>query len=170
MTDLETAHRDALQENRRRANRAAYWANPELARAKRRASHHANKDETNAKRRANPKSFETVERDRQRAYKWRYNITLDQRDELLASQGGVCAICKKSEHGGHDWCTDHDHACCPKKSHSCGECIRGIICFPCNVMLGNAQDNPTVLRAAIAYLAWPPGTGALQDAARKQLA
>ena len=90
---------------------------------------------------------------RQRSFRWRYGITLDERDQMLAAQGGRCAICGAVEPGGQGWCTDHDHACCPQKSRSCGECIRGILCFACNVMLGCVRDNPATLSAAVEYLA-----------------
>jgi hypothetical protein len=86
-------------------------------------------------------------------YQWRYGITLDERDAMLAAQGGVCAICKSPDPGnGREWCTDHDHACCPQKSRSCGKCIRGILCFGCNVMLGCAKDSESTLHNAIDYL------------------
>lgn len=47
---------------------------------------------------------------------------------------------------------DHDHACCPGE-RSCGTCVRGSLCSPCNVGLGAFGDSPDRLRAAIAYLA-----------------
>lgn len=88
------------------------------------------------------------------AYRRRYGMTLAERDAMLAVQGGGCAICQTTEPGGRgDWCTDHDHACCPTKSKSCGKCIRGILCFSCNVMLGCAKDNPMTLATAVEYLA-----------------
>jgi Recombination endonuclease VII len=47
---------------------------------------------------------------------------------------------------------DHDHACCPIRCGSCGECVRSLPCNECNQMLGNARDNSKRLRAAADYL------------------
>lgn len=68
--------------------------------------------------------------------KRRFNITVEQYNAILENQGGVCFICHTPEPVGNPyWQVDHDHACCPKRP-SCGSCIRGILCFDCNMMLG----------------------------------
>ncbi|WP_247668063.1 endonuclease VII domain-containing protein [Micromonospora sp. M61] len=59
--------------------------------------------------------------------------------ELLAGQGGVCAIC-----GGADpQHLDHDH-----RTGWAG----GILCFNCNGGLGQFRDSPMRLARAITYL------------------
>ncbi|WP_229687322.1 endonuclease VII domain-containing protein [Micromonospora parathelypteridis] len=59
--------------------------------------------------------------------------------ELLAEQGGVCAIC-----GGADpQHLDHDHRT---------GWVRGILCFNCNGGLGQFRDSPMRLARAITYL------------------
>ncbi len=80
--------------------------------------------------------------------KQRYGITQEQWDAMFESQGRCCKICKGTEHCGMGWNTDHDH--------KTGE-IRGILCRPCNAMLGYARDNVTVLAEAIKYLTTPKG-------------
>lgn len=80
----------------------------------------------------------------------RYGITLDEKDAMLAAQGGVCAACGDSESKGHGWATDHDHKCCPGRS--CGECVRAILCTNCNLALGQVGDSIERLEALIAYL------------------
>lgn len=83
----------------------------------------------------------------------RHGLTFAQFNDLLTAQGGACWICGAVTPGGHGtWHIDHDHECCPGDRHCCGQCVRGLLCHHCNLMLGNAHDNPEVLRRAIEYL------------------
>lgn len=91
---------------------------------------------------------------RSRRYQLRhwYKIELEQYQELLDNQNGRCAICQTETPGGTGtFHVDHDHSCCPG-IFSCGRCIRGLLCAACNLLLGNARDNPLTLRAAVVYL------------------
>lgn len=47
---------------------------------------------------------------------------------------------------------DHDHRCCPGGSHSCGKCVRGLICRACNAAAGQLYDSPAAARALADYL------------------
>ncbi|ADP81758.1 endonuclease VII domain-containing protein [Pseudofrankia inefficax] len=69
----------------------------------------------------------------------RYGLRSEQVDALIADQGGRCAICreKPAEH------VDHDHAT--------GE-VRGLLCFTCNVGLGQLRDDLAVICNAALYL------------------
>lgn len=69
----------------------------------------------------------------------RYGISAARVDELVAEQGGLCAICRagKPEH------VDHEHLT--------GK-VRGVLCFNCNGGLGQFKDRPDVLKRAVAYL------------------
>lgn len=85
----------------------------------------------------------------------RYGLTQEAFDALLAQQGGGCAICgstdPKARHG--KWQIDHDHACCPNRDQrTCGKCVRGLLCGPCNTGLGHFEDDPARLEAAARYL------------------
>jgi hypothetical protein len=81
-----------------------------------------------------------------------YGVTVDQYNEMLAEQGGGCAICGVSESpDGSSLAVDHDHACCPGRK-SCGQCVRGLLCRPCNQGLGNFLDRPELLAGAAEYL------------------
>jgi len=82
--------------------------------------------------------------------KRRYHLTLEQFDALLEKQGG-CAICGRDTPDAHGWQVDHDHSCCPS-GYSCGKCVRGILCAPCNKGLGHFGDNPDRLIVAAEYL------------------
>lgn len=70
-----------------------------------------------------------------------YGITGDEYAAMLLRQGG-CAICGETRHR-KQMHIDHDH--------STGQ-VRGILCFKCNVGLGNFGDSAENLRAALAYL------------------
>ncbi|MEV4344682.1 endonuclease VII domain-containing protein [Actinoplanes sp. NPDC049596] len=69
----------------------------------------------------------------------RYGITDADVKEMLAEQGGVCAICGAPD-PQH---VDHDHRT---------GWVRGILCFNCNGGLGQFRDNPVFLAEAITYL------------------
>jgi len=68
-----------------------------------------------------------------------YGLSRVQLDALIEAQGGRCAICE-SNPAVH---VDHDHAT--------GK-IRGVLCFTCNVALGQLKDDVTLFRKAIDYL------------------
>ena len=74
-----------------------------------------------------------------------YGITLEEVGEILANQGGTCAICRKqvTDPRGFSPHVDHDHAT--------GK-VRGILCLTCNAGLGSFHDDPDLLRSAIRYL------------------
>lgn len=78
----------------------------------------------------------------------RYNLTLEQYQELENKQGGRCAICGQTT---DILCVDHDHACCPGYK-SCGECIRGLLCQACNKAIAFLKDDPAVALSAADYL------------------
>ncbi len=117
----------------RRAAAQRYHAKPE------------SKIKRNATRRTysknNPELIKSI------ALKNSYGITLEEALGLLASQGGLCAICNevpvpfgKRKYG---WSVDHCH-----KTNK----IRGVLCNRCNFMLGHARDNPEILKAGVEYL------------------
>lgn len=66
---------------------------------------------------------------RERNLKIRYGITVQEYEELI-SDG--CFVCGTNE----NLCIDHDHECCSGKE-TCGDCIRGVLCW--NHNLGEAK-------------------------------
>lgn len=81
-----------------------------------------------------------------------HGITLEKYDEILKSQNNSCAICKaKASNFKRFLYIDHDHSCCPGQ-FSCGKCIRGLLCYNCNFMIGLSKDNEKTLKYAIIYL------------------
>lgn len=82
----------------------------------------------------------------------RFDLTREQFDAMLESQGRSCAICGTTDPGNRYWCVDHDHTCCPASNKTCGQCVRGILCSYCNAGLGQFRDDPNLLNAAAAYV------------------
>lgn len=62
-----------------------------------------------------------------------------------------CVICKRDLVPGREKVVDHDHNCCPGQK-TCGSCVRGVLCGPCNRALGLFGDNPATLIQAASYL------------------
>jgi hypothetical protein len=90
----------------------------------------------------------------ERNYWASHRLTLQGYEEMLAAQGGRCAICRTDRPGGKHgkrFHIDHDHSCCPK-GKSCEKCRRGLLCANCNVGLGAFGDDHERLMAARSYL------------------
>jgi hypothetical protein len=86
-------------------------------------------------------------RDRKKRLR-KYGLTQEGYDRLLVQQGNRCAIClkpalKRSRYKHAPLDVDHCHRT---------NTVRGLLCFNCNSILGNARDSVEVLRAAIGYL------------------
>jgi hypothetical protein len=77
---------------------------------------------------------------RETALKFKYGLSFDEYERMLASHNGVCWICGDEPNPP---CIDHDH--------KTGR-IRGILCRGCNTAIGRMKDDPKRLRAAAAYL------------------
>ncbi len=97
-----------------------------------------------------PQRKRTSEEHKNASLKKVFGITLDQYNEMLDRQCGVCAICgekdkKISHHTKKPMSLAVDH--CHETSK-----IRGLLCSACNHGLGNFRDNVKLLGAAIAYL------------------
>lgn len=91
----------------------------------------SNRDHVNAYRRA-------------QHYKQTYGMTIEERDKMLAAQGGVCAASGCNNPGNKaGWVIDH--------CHDTGR-IRGILCQPCNLSIGFAQESAEKLRRLAMYI------------------
>lgn len=98
---------------------------------------------------ARVKSWETAKgtSSTSRHYKKRYGLTYEDVVNLYESQKYLCAICSKDVTlGGSRETTgviDHDH--------DTGR-VRGVLCIPCNLMIGYSKDSVAILEKAMAYL------------------
>lgn len=82
----------------------------------------------------------------------RYGLSPGRWEELLFLQEWLCAICSTELDAGKNTHVDHDHTCCPDRGRSCGKCVRGLLCGPCNMGLGHFNDDPDRMRQAAAYV------------------
>ncbi|MPY50168.1 recombination endonuclease VII [Streptomyces sp. K1PN6] len=76
----------------------------------------------------------------------KYGLTVAERDEMIASQMGLCVICLEAPAVHVDHC------------HETGR-VRGVLCFNCNSGLGLLRDDPEAAYRAADYLegnAWKP--------------
>jgi hypothetical protein len=110
------------------ANNRAYHQRPEI------------KERRRAQRAANPRAKMVARR-------WslgrRYGLSSEDYFGMLQRQNGVCGICRQPNTGKRDWHIDHDHG---------NGRVRGVLCNPCNLMIGLAKDDPDTLRAGAKYL------------------
>lgn len=79
---------------------------------------------------------------RRRRLRDHYDLSLEQFDQMLAAQGGVCAVCKRPPAKGN-LCVDHSHAT---------EINRGLLCARCNQFLGYFENHRDLVPSLIAYL------------------
>lgn len=81
----------------------------------------------------------------------RMGLSEEKYNQMVSDQNNLCFICKRPEVSGRRLAIDHDHNCCPS-GRSCGNCVRGLICFKCNSALGAVNDDPQILLSMISYL------------------
>ena len=77
----------------------------------------------------------------------KFNMTLNDYDQMVERQGDKCALCPATKPGGRhtdaSWCIDHDHVS--------GK-IRELLCNDCNMVLGIVQDSPEHLLRMVKYI------------------
>lgn len=115
--------------------------------------YHIDKKEKIAKRKAklfrdNPEKMKLSSR--KTALKMKYNLTLEEYENMLLSQNSVCKICLKPEtqrsnKNGKIDSLRVDHCHTTNK-------VRGLLCSKCNFGIGQFNDNIDLLKSAINYL------------------
>lgn len=134
-------------EERRERNRAKAreWrkANRERLRSYMQQWRAAHADELKAYARANSPKYASRRAVATRRYqlKYHYGLSTDEYRDMLVGQAGRCLICGLVPE--RTMTVDHDHAT--------GK-VRGLLCNPCNRLLGIARDSTERLAAAIRYL------------------
>lgn len=95
---------------------------------------------------ANP--LQTKDKQAMQRY-WAYKLTPADYQKLLDDQNSVCAICEQK----NELVIDHDHKCCSGNSSTCGNCVRGLLCFDCNILVGFLEKRKNLLPNAMNYIA-----------------
>ena len=105
------------------------------------------------KERAYNKAYREAHLEEMRAYNfmYRFGITIEEYNIMLAAQNGTCSICGNPPNGKH-LAIDHNH--------DTGK-IRGLLCDRCNMVLGK-MNSAELLGKAANYLA-------LKDAGQGEL-
>jgi len=89
---------------------------------------------------------ENPEKQRNRNYKRRFNITIDDYNKMFKKQNGKCDICGSNDSGSIK--TEHffiDH------NHITGK-IRGLLCYSCNSAVGLLKDDIEISKNLTKYL------------------
>lgn len=76
-----------------------------------------------------------------------YGLQRGQYEQLYEAQGGRCYICQRATGRTRRLSVDHDH----KTGY-----VRGLLCRPCNSLLGHIRDDTLVARRIQWYLMNPP--------------
>lgn len=134
-----------------------------------------NKDKINAQRKAFHVANPGYSREQSRRYAlahperqamhlrgwWlkKYGLSIAQYEVMLSAQNGGCAICgslSPGRTGTKNFCVDHDHT---------NGKTRGLLCHPCNQMLGLAEDSAKRLLASVDYLVYHGSVRGIGEAA-----
>ena len=75
---------------------------------------------------------------------WDYGLTLEQYHRMFEKQEDRCGICKRHQ-------SEFKKRLFVDHCHETGK-VRGLLCFKCNNLLGQANDDPSILQNAIEYL------------------
>lgn len=89
-----------------------------------------------------------------------YGLLPGEYEAIVASQGGVCAICKQPR--TYNLHVDHDHKV-ERETGDSRRSVRGGCCRRCNKVLAVVGDSRSLLAAAIEYLASWPSSAILGD-------
>lgn len=86
----------------------------------------------------------TPERARALRVKYRYGISTELYAEMIKDGCNACGSMERLV-------VDHDHACC-NTAPICGNCIRGILCYDCNVAEGFLRGDVKRFELLMAYI------------------
>lgn len=76
-----------------------------------------------------------------------YGLKPGEYGQIYLAQGGKCAICQRATGATRNLSVDHDHR---------NGQVRGLLCRPCNDLLGHLRDDVEAARRVAGYLTSPP--------------
>lgn len=161
IAELKRAYYERKKEQVKARAKAWKAANPEKVKEGQRRYAAAHKAEILAKtvawQKANPDKVRVIQRrsDAKRRGRYeRYKMTQEDYARMLKAQGGCCALCGSADPRSRSkrFVVDHDHSCCPSHMSTCGECVRALLCCPCNRALGLLKDSAELLEKAVSYV------------------
>lgn len=84
----------------------------------------------------------------------KHGLELEEFVAMVQALDGRCEACgeippRRNPHRPTGLVIDHDHDCCPG-NRSCGKCVRGLLCIPCNALATKANNDRRM--AVAAYL------------------
>lgn len=92
-----------------------------------------------------------------------YGLAPGEYEKLYFYQGGKCAICQRARGISRKLAVDHDHET---------GLARGLLCGPCNKIIGQLRDDVAAVQRLLAYLVNSParrlGVEALHEDFRKE--
>src|SRR5690606_21201796 len=83
-----------------------------------------------------------------------YGLKPGEYEKLYQAQGSRCAICRRASGIAKRLAVDHDHRT---------GLARGLLCGPCNKVVGNFRDSPETFERAAEYLRNPPAIQVLGE-------
>ena len=143
MAQMRDGHRNECKACNLAAKAARYRADPEPTKARVRKWQAENRERAKEWQRLYAASGRKGANSRKYHLRKKYDLSVEQYDEMLAAQGGGCAICGRPPRDDIALHVDH--------CHETGR-VRGLTCFRCNNALGDFNDDRQLLAQASAYL------------------
>jgi hypothetical protein len=143
MAGMRDGHRNECKACNLREKADRHRKNPQPARDRVKAWQAANPERVRERAERYKASGRKALSDRRSYLKRKYGVTPEWYDEQLAAQDGGCAICGKPPRDDISLHVDHDHE---------SGALRSLLCFTCNNLLGDVNDDAALLEKAAAYL------------------
>ena len=106
--------------------------------------HHDERAVRNSRKLKKADKYLISDRSKVAQIKYSYKLSEEQFVKMMANGCEVCGSYTKLV-------IDHDHSCC-SSIPTCGRCVRGVLCWNCNVAEGHLRGNVETVKALLNYL------------------